>query len=305
MRPQTYKHDPDVTCAAIGERQFGLVARGQALEAGMSPDAIKRRLRSGRWKKLLPGVYLIAGISITWATRMMAAVLWAGDRSAASHRAAAHVLELDGFDNAPIEVSLPFRKSTEGVVIHYAMDLPPRDITVVRGIPITNVHRTLIDLGDVCSPQHVEDALDSALRRGLTSAGYLAKQLERIGTHGRKGASLLKELLASDDVKPSWLERRFIRLLGKTELPPYAREHPALCYRIDFAWPGVRMGVEVHGGKWHQKRLRWGKDLARHNALTAAGWTILHFTWAQLREEPDTVIAEIVSTYRRLAGFRI
>ncbi|MGH2806992.1 MAG: hypothetical protein ACRDKT_06930 [Actinomycetota bacterium] len=37
--------------------------------------------------------------------------------------------------------------------------------------------------------------------------------------------------------------------------------------------------------------------------MTSAGWTVLHFTWAQIRDEPDVVIAEILETYGRLVGF--
>ena len=304
MRAETYKPDSDLACAAIAERQFGVIERTQALSTGMSTSAIKRRVQAGRWKAILPGVYRIAGTTFTWMTSAMAALLQTGPASCLSHRAAAHVWHLEGFERAPIEVSTPRRLSSKNFVVHFAPDLLPRDVTTRNGIKTTSVHRTLIDLGDVCDEAHVEDALDGALRRHLTSQAYLLKEIERIGTNGRKGAARLRSLLAGEESRPSWLERRFIRLLAGTELPPYEREHPVLRYRIDFAWPAPKLGVEVHGEKWHRKRLQWGRDLARHNELTAGGWTILHFTWPQIRNEPEVVITEIVSTYRRLQGFQ-
>lgn len=303
MRAQWSKPDPDLACAAIAETQFSLIERSQALEAGMSPNAIKYRLATGRWKRLMPNVYLISGAAITWMTKAMSAVLWGGTESALAYRAAAHVWRFDGFGPGPIEICTNRRLRSNDVLVHRVSELVPRDKTKLQGIAVTSVHRTLIDLGDVCSPEAVEDALDGALRRRLTSAEWLSKELQRVGTHGRKGAATLKALLESGEVRPSWLERRFIRLLAKTEMPPHTREHPALDrYWIDFAWPGALLGVEVHGEKWHRRRMKWPKDLARHNALTAAGWTILHFTWAQIRDEPNVVISEVLSTYRRLAG---
>lgn len=143
----------------------------------------------------------------------------------------------------------------------------------------------------------------------MTSARWLERQLSRLGTRGRKGASVLRSILDEGDEEkwPSWLERRFIRLLHGAHMSEYEREHRACGgkYRLDFAWPGALLGIEVHGGKWHRRRLRWDEDLARHNELTAAGWTILHFTFKQLRDDPARVIAEIRATYDRLWGGRL
>src|SRR6266851_1544988 len=51
----------DRACAAIAEKQFGLISRDQAIRTGMSERAIGRRLGAGRWRQVLPGVYRLAG----------------------------------------------------------------------------------------------------------------------------------------------------------------------------------------------------------------------------------------------------
>jgi very-short-patch-repair endonuclease len=92
-----------------------------------------------------------------------------------------------------------------------------------------------------------------------------------------------------------------IRGLERSRLPRPFREFKAGGYFIDFAWPDVLLGVEVHGAKWHRRRARWAEDLSRHNELTAAGWTILHFTWEEIRDSSARVVAEIEATFERLS----
>ena len=45
--------------------------------------------------------------------------------------------------------------------------LDPQDFTVVDGIPVTSVARTLLDLAAVLSPADLEVAIDRAERSGL------------------------------------------------------------------------------------------------------------------------------------------
>ena len=57
-------------------------------------------------------------------------------------------------EHVPIHVTVPSRRhdprtgppSIPGVVVHYVPELHPDDVTVIDGIPVTSVSRTLIDL---------------------------------------------------------------------------------------------------------------------------------------------------------------
>jgi very-short-patch-repair endonuclease len=44
------------------------------------------------------------------------------------------------------------------------------------------------------------------------------------------------------------------------------------------------------------------RDRRRQNRLIAAGWTVLRFTWWDLTERPDDVLAQIRAAVARLAG---
>ena len=267
----------------------------------MSSAAIGRLIAAGKLQPLWRGVYVVAGHRVSIKSRLMAVTLLRS-RPCVSHRAAAFLWNLTD-KVPPLEVTTQTSLRLEGVVTHKKA-LTKGDVTELDGTRVTSPHRTLIDLGDVVEDDVVEDALDRALEMRITSAAWLDKELERVGTRGKRGAATLRSLLeAGDETPPSWLERRFIRLLEASPVSGYAREHAVGPYRVDFAWADVFLGVEVHGARWHKKRLRWASDLERHNYLTAHGWTILHFTWHQIKTAPEVVISEVVSTHRRLRGW--
>lgn len=86
-------------------------------------------------------------------------------------------------DTKIVEVTTPAHPRDPSVVWHRP-SLRSADRTLIKGIPVTSIHRTLIDLGDVADGQLVEDALDRALERGLTSTPWLRGEINRVGTNG-------------------------------------------------------------------------------------------------------------------------
>ena len=69
-----------------------------------------------------------------------------------------------------IEVSVLWHRRVRSVDfrVHRVAELDDRDVTIVDGIPTTNVARTLCDLGEPWCDDFVEQALDDALRRGFS-----------------------------------------------------------------------------------------------------------------------------------------
>ncbi|HEX2284499.1 MAG TPA: type IV toxin-antitoxin system AbiEi family antitoxin domain-containing protein, partial [Mycobacterium sp.] len=53
-------------------RQDGVLTLAQAKRAGLSQDAVNRRLRSGRWRRCSPGVYFVNDRPFTDAARVRA-----------------------------------------------------------------------------------------------------------------------------------------------------------------------------------------------------------------------------------------
>ncbi len=52
--------------------------------------------------------------------------------------------------------------------------------------------------------------------------------------------------------------------------------------RFDFAWPELRLAVEVEGGTWargrHSRGAGYAQDVKKYNAATVAGWWVIRVT---------------------------
>jgi len=64
-------------------------------------------------------------------------------------------------------------------------------------------------------------------------------------------------------------------------------------YRFDFCWPEKRVFVELDGGQWapHGGRHAGDADRDKMNLAASLGWRGLHFSPAQLREDPGHCVA--------------
>jgi hypothetical protein len=72
-----------------------------------------------------------------------------------------------------------------------------------------------------------------------------------------------------------------------------APDHPRL--EVDVYFPGHGLVVETDGWEDHKTRHAFESDRAKDAALTAAGYTVMRFTWRQLRDDPQTVADRITA----------
>lgn len=291
----------DRLCEEAAARQHGVLAREAALAFGVSERGIDLRLESGRWRAAAPGVYLPRPVPITWTTEVMATVLGGGRGALASHRTAARLSGL--IDVRPPRIEIVARRSHgwPGVTVHR---LRPSDrplAAAVGSIPVTTVPRTLLDLAGVVPPRVLGHALDSAVRSGATYE-LVARELATTGGRGRRGTVRLREALERRDpsgpVAESPLESEVIDLILDAGLPRPVLQHVVvdgteIVARLDLAYPGQRIGIEVHGYRFHSPYERWDLDQQRENRLKLLGWTVLVFSWEAVKRRPETVIATI------------
>lgn len=66
----------------------------------------------------------------------------------------------------------------------------------------------------------------------------------------------------------------------------------------DFAAPDQRVVIELDGLATHGTARALRADLARQNFLVLQGWTVLRFTWADVLESPDLVVAAVREALR-------
>lgn len=155
---------------------------------------IRRRVRDGDLHEVLPGVYRLSGAPSSWLQRLTAALLWAGPNSCASHRSAAALLGLDGFDEDIVELTTTRSlKTRPGVVVHRVGRLWDYDMMLKGPFMLTTPARTLLDLGAVATADGIELALEDALRRKLTTLSALRWELRTRGGQGKPGTVVLKK----------------------------------------------------------------------------------------------------------------
>jgi very-short-patch-repair endonuclease len=295
--------DPERRIAAIAVRQLALITRGQARLVGLTDRQIRGRVDRAVWEVVLPGVYRIAGTPATGRQGMLAATLWAGRRSALSHRAAGVLWGLDGVHAERLEVIIerPRRLEHPAVIVHRTGTLPRLDRATSDGIRVTAVARTLVDLAGVLDPEALELAVEDALRRELTSVARIRHRLEELGGRGREGCDVLRAIVAAQQpgrrVSGSAPEIRLRRLLVRAGLgSPVAqfRVHtPGFEAFVDLAYPTARLALEYDGEQWHGGRVKRQRDRVRDHRLSALGWRVMHVGSSDLRDGATDLITAI------------
>jgi len=221
-----------------------------------------------------------------------------------SHRAAA---ELWGFSRVVAEgieltVDAPLRARLPGVTRHQTTLLPAPHRAIRDGIPVTSAARTLADLSRTSISTRLPGLLvDDGLRRSLLDPEEPRGTSRELTTRGRRVLTRLGLVL--DDRQPGYVpgdsepERRTLRWLVAAGRPPPEQQHQVevghTVYLLDLAYPQERIGIEYDGWDGHGTRSALDHGVRRGNALSAAGWTVVHFTSA-------TTATELVATVRSL-----
>ncbi|MDG2112387.1 MAG: type IV toxin-antitoxin system AbiEi family antitoxin domain-containing protein [Actinomycetota bacterium] len=287
----------------IFRAQHGVISCAQAIEAGLSPSAIQRRIRIGGWERVHSGVYRHAAMAPTWETGVIAAVLTTG--GIASHRSAARLHRLDGFGPWAPEVTIPVssRRRPDGVIVHRSTQFDRVDPVVIGGIHCTGVDRTVLDLGAVMSMPLLEKAAESALRLRRTTWPRLHQVLLDHSQKGRDGCGVLRALLEArygDPVVPlSEWSRDVAQRFEAANLPPCVIEYRIvneaglLVLQVDLAFPTHRVAVELDSIAHHLDRVSFERDRRLRNELRRMGWVVLEVTWKEWSARPGEVISQV------------
>ena len=292
----------DRLIADLAGHQYGVVARRQLLAMGIGEGAIDTRLKRHRLHRLHRGVYAVGHLALVPLAREMAAVLACGDGSAVSHRSAAgvwHLVPVD--DSAPVDVTVGNAGGRRtGIRAHSSKSLSADAVRHLRGLPITEPGRTLIDLAEVATDRELERAAHEAIARRLVNARRLRAETNR--HPGRRGVGRLKALLDHEGqttVTRSEAEERFLHLVRAGELPGPDVNVRVGSYEVDFLWPDHRLVVEIDGFRFHSSRVAFERDRKRDAHLHARGLSVLRFTWRQVVDEQYATLATLAAALQR------
>lgn len=272
-------------------RQAGVISRRQALAAGLSRDTIDHRVRARRWRPLHPAVYLVAGHRFDDEVRVRSALLWAGLDAVLSGLTAAWWLGLLAASPPRVEVTVGRRRRLRGRVDVEVRrrDVPEYDLAVHRGLRVTAPPLTALEaaaaLGDAGGP-----FLDATFRGRVSFADAHAAYCRNLGSAGSLAACRLLTEAAERSTGTArgelWALLRGSGASGWTDAL-HVDGHP-----VDVAFPAARVAVVASG--WAPADLvDAGAEVGRTRVLLARGWTVVRFTWRDIVERPDAVLAEI------------
>jgi very-short-patch-repair endonuclease len=188
-----------------------------------------------------------------------------------------------------------------GIRIHQTRSLDAADVTILHGVPVTTVARTLVDLAGAVPHDQLVRAGKQAERQRIFDLNAVEEPMAR--TRGRIGPGhrALREAIAecaafAGDVTRSALEEAFLRLVRRHGLPWPSTNALVEGLEGDAVWRTERVAVELDGWQDHRTRHAFQRDRERDAALTAAGWRVVRFTHHDVTRRPDRV----TETLRRL-----
>lgn len=255
------------------------------------------------------GVYVVTASPASWVQSVWAEVLGAGPTAFAFRRTAARWWELDGVVGADLDVAVGPGHQSRRPGVSRVDSLPAGDVVEVRGLRVTSVERTLLDLGAVVERDILERSLECAARRGDADLDRLRFRARHMRTPGAR--RLNRILLSRGDVVPteSDAETLFLQLARHAGMPEPIRQYGVLLSgrrcRLDFAWPALRLAVEVDGFDAHGSPAALHADLMRQNCLLLDGWLLLRFTWKAITGSPRSVEADLQRAWKVAAAARL
>jgi very-short-patch-repair endonuclease len=270
----------DALIAAVASRQHGQITTAQLAQAGVGRGSIAYRVKTGRLHPRHLGVYSVGHPHLSQEGAWMAAVLAAGDSAALSHLSAATILKVWRRKVEGIDVVSFQRRQVKGVRVHTSRHLDPRDVTVVNGIPVTTVARTLVDLTDVLSAEQLANVIHEAAFRGKFSEAATRAAMRR--ARGRKLTTLERALAlnaAGSAGTRSKLEDQFLAAVRAAGLPdPLVNAAVQTRHKqieVDFRWGDLCVEVD---GPGHRRPRTQREDQLRDQALTEAGYRVTRLT---------------------------
>jgi Protein of unknown function (DUF559) len=286
--------------------------------AALGIKRVKTALASGTLVALWPRVLVDGSRRLELLTRAAAALLTVGPDAVLCGLTAARLHGCTAASTSPIHVLMRYEqrmKARAELRVHRGW-LSDDDVTEIEGLPVLALDRTIADLlcshdrreALACADQAV--ALHPESRRAMFIAAVglrLDQRRDRRGT--RQAADLLRLVDGRTESPPeSWLRL----LVVEAGFPPPAVQYSifdrdgALVYRLDLAWPEIRIALEYDGYEAHVGRQ--AQDAARDADLARRGWLTVRAAVDDLRN-PRRLLDELTRAFRErhvpLTGLRL
>ena len=290
---------------ALLARQDGVVTAEQLRANGVTEGAL--RWNAGRtWRVLLPGVLQLNRTTPRPRQRLVAGLLWAGDRSvlAGPTAAAQHgITAADPRDRVHLLVPAPLSSRCSGFAEVRRTLLHDEGVLTRGPIRLSSPARAAVDAARVARATDVRTAiLIEAVQRELTTIDDLAEWVHRL--RPRDAARLHAPLEAAASGAWSVPEAELLDLVARSAALPDVWANPRLrtadgrSLTTPDAWfDDVAMAVMVHSRRFHSSPDDWDDTVDADGDLVAAGVVVAAVTPHRIRTEPTDVLRRLERTH--------
>jgi hypothetical protein len=284
---------PDMSALReLALEQGGAFTAIQAVTCGWTAYGVRRAVDTGAWKRLHPGVLVeqsfLDGLDAKARHLAMlhARLLFRGEGWHAARRSAAlvHGLALIGEPPAiPQLVRAKTGPRLRGHVRHERIaSLPPEDCTH-KGVPVTSLARTVVDVARAESFANAVVVADSAL-----SAGLAPSTLDEVATRcaGWPGGAAARRVVRFADGRAATplesLSRVAFDELGvpAPELQVEIWDHGLHVARVDFLWRAQHVVGESDGRSKYNSVQDLYEEKRREERLRDLGFEVVRWDWA-------------------------
>jgi very-short-patch-repair endonuclease len=257
----------------------------QLRQAGVTWYALWRALQAGEVTRLRRGTYALTGLD----SPVVSAIALGGLLACTS---AAVALGLPVLVPHGVHVVVPRGWShacRPGTRVH-RRNLGAGD----RAGITTSLLRTVLDCARELPLREAVVICDAALRAGLEMSEL---QEAALSVRGPRSGAVRRVVEVADGRSESAIES-CLRLLVLPLAAVRSQVHIAGVGRVDLLVDGWLV-LEADGFEFHRDRASYRNDRRRHNALVAAGYTVLRFTYEDVVHDEERVLETIRAVLAR------
>jgi Protein of unknown function (DUF559) len=272
----------------LARRQNGNVTHAQLRAIGLTNDAIRHRVATGRLFVVHRGVYAVGRPPVTQLEKASAAVLACGPGAGLSHLGTLALFGLlKHWPAPPFDVTAPTRRRPRGIRTHTAKGLTRRDFTTHYGIRTTTAARAVLDSAPKLDEKLLRRVLNDGLRTPYLRRNTLDATLARFTLH--PGRKLIESIL--DDVDhgftDSTFEDEYRAFCVASDLPIPRFGVYIAGHRCDAVHEQAKLIVECDGWQFHKSRDSFESDRDRDADTLEVGYATIRVTKRRLRDRPD------------------
>ena len=291
---------------------LGIVSAAKLIQFGCGARNISYMVDRHELITMLPGVFRSAQWPCNREQRL-AAVCARNSAAAIAFTTAGQLWTIRRMLDPAIHVLVPHGVSPAmpGVIVHRCRRIDPIDIVQRSdGIRLTSPPRTIFDSADMLGLADTASVIEQVLNEKIITFGTITDTVHRLYHPNRPGS---KTMLAVIGARPAWraalqsdLEVRVLEEISRQGLPvpvtQFAIRPPGYDHdiAIDFAWPSIKLAIEVDHPAWHAGAIDSHLDKGRDRKLTTIGWTSSRITDIDVHSGLREAVSDVGQILARL-----